>query len=243
MVKGLVHTMQENTRQMACHTTPRLDALKAALTGCRMVADIGCDHAYLPILLAQEDAAAHFIAADVREGPLLRAKENISRFGLADRIETRLGSGLIPVLPGECEAAVIAGMGGSVICNILQEGETVAKSLKRLVLQPMSAAPELRRFLYENGYIITDEILAQEDRRIYTIILAKKGQTVRFTSLDCYISPALREKRPPLFVPYAQKLVLQLHAAAEGMRQSKKTHRLLIDYEAILTELEILISI
>lgn len=140
--------MQENTRQMACHTTPRLDALKAALTGYRMVADIGCDHAYLPILLAQEDAAAHFIAADVREGPLLRAKENISRFGLADRIETRLGSGLIPVLPGECEAAVIAGMGGSVICNILQEGETVAKSLKRLVLQPMSAAPELRRFLY-----------------------------------------------------------------------------------------------
>lgn len=68
MVKGLVHTMQENTRQMACHTTPRLDALKAALTGYRMVADIGCDHAYLPILLAQEDAAAHFIAADVRRG-------------------------------------------------------------------------------------------------------------------------------------------------------------------------------
>lgn len=97
--------------------------------------------------------------------------------------------------------------------------------------------------MYENGYIITDEILAQEDRRIYTIILAKKGQAVRFTSLDCYISPALREKRPPLFVPYAQKLVLQLHAAAEGMRQSKKTHRLLIDYEAILTELEMLISI
>lgn len=235
--------MQENMRQMACHTTPRLDALRAALTGCRTVADIGCDHAYLPILLAQEDASARFIAADVREGPLLRAQENISRFGLANRVETRLGSGLKPILPGECDAAVIAGMGGSVICNILQESEAIAKSLERLVLQPMSAAPELRRFLYGNGYIITDEILAQEDRRIYTIILAKSGQTARFTALDCYISPALRRKRPPLFVPYVQKLALQLRAAAEGMRQSRKTHSLLIDYEAILAELETLISI
>lgn len=230
--------MQQTDRHMACHTTPRLRMLLDVLASARTVADIGCDHAYLPILLAREGRAAHIIAADVREGPLRRAQENIARFGLTGRIETRLGDGLSPLTPGEAEAIAIAGMGGTVICQILQEGETVARAADLLVLQPMSAAPDLRRFLYQNGYCLLRERLVQEDARIYTVLIAQNGKAQRFTELDCYISPALRAERPPLFSAYAEKLYTQLRSAISGMRQAQRPHARLEEYEILLKELE-----
>lgn len=233
--------MQTN-RRMACHTTPRLLALRDVLAGARSVADIGCDHAYLPILLVQEGKAEHIIAADVREGPLRRAQANIARFGLLDRIETRLGNGLAPVAPGEAEAIAIAGMGGTVICQILQEGEAVARAAELLALQPMSAASDLRRFLYQNSYQILRERLVQEDARIYTIILAQSGRTECFSELDCYISPALRAERPPLYCAYVEKLSMRLRAALEGMRHAQTPLLQLGCQEALLKELEQLIK-
>lgn len=230
--------MPDESGLMACHTTPRLEALCAALSGCKSVADIGCDHAYLSILLARADKKVRIIATDLREGPLLCARENIKRFGLSDRIETRLGNGLEPIAPGECEAIAAAGMGANAICGILRADEQAAKRARLLVLQPMSAAPDLRRYLYENGYTIKQEILVREDRRIYTILLAYGGETKSYAELDCYISPALRAFRPPLYISYVKKLYKQCQNAAEGMGKAHTQNCRLAGYERLADELK-----
>ncbi|MBE7027225.1 MAG: SAM-dependent methyltransferase [Ruminococcaceae bacterium] len=138
--------MKNDKNTMACHTTPRLDALLKILQNSKSVADIGCDHAYLSILLARADENKKIIGADIKEGPLNRARENVERFGLSGRIELRLGDGLSPLKSGEVDTIVIAGMGALVISGILNEGAAIAKKADRLVLQPMSSAHELRSF-------------------------------------------------------------------------------------------------
>ena len=229
--------MKNFSRNMACHTTPRLDALIKILNNTDSVADIGSDHAYLPILLAKADTEKKIIASDIGTGPLSRAKNNVERFGLADRIELRLGDGLDTLCVGETQAIVIAGMGANVICNILSKGERVAKNAELLVLQPMTSAHELRRFLYENGYVINNEILVREDRRIYTIILAKSGDSAGFCDVDCYISDALLKSKDVLFDEYLKNQKKRLVRALGGMRRAKNKKVDINYYEKLIDAL------
>ena len=229
-------------RRMACHTTPRLTALADCLENATSIADIGCDHAYLPILLAKRGISRKIIATDVREGPLRRARENIKRFGYDDVIETRLGSGLLPLSPGETEAIVIAGMGGTVICNILKEGERIARAANRLLLQPMSSSVELRQWLYQNGYTIVEETLVQEQARIYSILTVVSGPTGAYGALDCYISPALRRANPPLLPLYAKKYRASLQTAIDGLAKAQAKPERLAHYQKLQQKLEELIK-
>ena len=229
--------MTNDKNNMACHTTPRLDALLKILQNSKSVADIGCDHAYLSILLARSDENKKIIGADIKEGPLNKARENVERFGLSDRIELRLGDGFAPLKTGEVDTIVIAGMGALVISGILSEGEDTAKKADRLVLQPMSSAHELREFLYKNGYIIENEHLVREERRIYTIIIAKSGKTDSFTPGDCYASPALRKSGDVLYREYLLKQKSIIENALCGMKNAKrKTDEKM--YENLLCELD-----
>lgn len=234
--------MQKEKRRMACHTTPRLQALAERLSQVSSIADIGCDHAYLPILLAKRDISRKIIATDVREGPLRRARENIVRFGYDDMIETRLGSGLAPLSAGETDAIVIAGMGGTVICSILKEGESVARAAKFLLLQPMSSAVDLRQWLYENGYSVTEETLVQEQARIYTIITAISRQTGVYHAVDCYVSPALREANPPLLSQYIEKYCSSLQNAIDGLSKTQTQSEDLAYYKDLQQKLKALIE-
>ena len=121
--------------------TPRLEMLTRHIFG-KTVADIGTDHAYIPIKLAEKGIAV--IASDISDGPLKAAAENIAKSG--NCIELRKGSGLKPFLPGEADTVIIAGMGGELIEKILTESPDVAKSCM-LVLQPMNSQEDLRKFL------------------------------------------------------------------------------------------------
>ena len=103
-----------------------------------IVADIGTDHGYVATELIRRGQAKRVIAADVRQGPLNAAIENINKYGMGDVIETRLGSGLSVIKPYESDLAVIAGMGGELIIEIIKEDIETARSMK-LVLQPMNA--------------------------------------------------------------------------------------------------------
>lgn len=229
--------MKNDKNTMACHTTPRLDALLKILQNSKSVADIGCDHAYLSILLARADENKKIIGADIKEGPLNRARENVERFGLSGRIELRLGDGLSPLKSGEVDTIVIAGMGALVISGILNEGAETAKNADRLILQPMSSAHELREFLYKNGYIIENEHLVREDRRIYTIIIAKSGDTGEFTPGDCYVSRALRQSGDALYREYVLKQKSIIENALCGMKNAKRSIDKQI-YEKLVCELE-----
>ncbi len=170
--------------------TPRLECIVGRVRA-KAAADIGCDHAYVPIRLIEDGRAERVIAADMNAGPLGIARENIGRRGLTDRIETRLGEGLSVLSPGEADVIIIAGMGGEMIETILRRDEETAKRA-RLVLQPMNSQYELRKFLILNGYEITAEDIAVEGYKVYNIIEAREGRRPPFENeFDYQIPPYL----------------------------------------------------
>lgn len=142
---------------------------------CRVLADIGCDHAYTCLYLVAKGVCTYALAVDVKSGPLLRAKENINRYGFSDRIKTRLSDGLSKISLGEADCILISGMGGPLIIDILKEGWEKANSAKVLILQPQSEIEKVREFLHKTGYQITAEDMCSEEGKFYTVMRAKRG--------------------------------------------------------------------
>ena len=155
----------------------RLNTVASMVTPGNTVADVGCDHGYLPIMLVREGIAPSAIAMDVRPGPLSRAKAHIEEYGLTNKIETRLSDGLAGPAEGECDTLVIAGMGGPLIEKILGNDPAKARSFKELILGPQSDVPHFRRWLCENGFSIIDEAMVCEDGKYYPLIKAVYKKT------------------------------------------------------------------
>jgi len=198
------------------------------------IADIGTDHAYLPIYLVTYNICPKVIATDLSPGPLNRAKENVQIYNLSDKIELRLGEGLEPIAPGEVDAAVIAGMGGETIARILQRSDAVAETLDRIIIQPMTNQPKLRKNLFEIGFSIIDERVAKDDGKFYEIIVIQKKTQDSFDDIDVEIGPILREKRDSIITEYLthrllkfEKLVcklenMQSHYALRALKEYKR---------------------
>lgn len=134
------------------------------------VCDIGCDHAFVSIYLVANGIADRVIASDVRTGPCAIARDNISRWGMSDRIDLRLGDGLGTVDPGEADSVIIAGMGGMLITDILEAGKAVVERAGQLVLQPQSELEHVRRYIYENGWNISDEKMLVDAGKYYVVM-------------------------------------------------------------------------
>ena len=148
----------------------RLKAVADFVTAGYKLADIGTDHAYIPIALMEQNLIPGAIAMDINEGPLQRAGEHIAENRMEKKIEIRLSNGFSALKKGEAESAVIAGMGGGLMIRILTEGERIAKSLKECILQPQSEIERVRKFLLEEGYDILDENMVKDDGKYYTIL-------------------------------------------------------------------------
>ena len=148
----------------------RMHAIADMVSEGGIVADVGCDHGYLPITLVREGISPSAVALDVRPGPLSRAKAHIEEYGLASEIESRLSDGLSGLSAGECDTLVIAGMGGPLIEKILGNDPVKAQSFKEMILGPQSDVPHFRRWLFENGYFIIDEAMVCEEGKYYTLI-------------------------------------------------------------------------
>lgn len=203
--------------------TPRLAAV-AELTGqCNCFADIGTDHAYLPIFLYMTDKCRQAVACDVRKGPLERAASSVAEYGINAAVSLRLGSGLDPLSPNEADAIAIAGMGGLLIAEILRGGADKLTAAKRIILQPMTSVPELRMFLYQNGYKIQCEILAKEDSKIYNIISVIPNIHEKYapTDTDLFIGKYLIEKRPVHFDEYLEQKQRKLENMISGLCSSR----------------------
>lgn len=135
-----------------------------------IVADVGADHAYLAIWLVLNEVCPRAIATDLRTGPLLNAQKNIFKYGVADKIETRLSDGLDAVFPAEVEDIVIAGMGGELIMQIIARADWLKGPAKHLVLQPMSGEAELREFLASQKFKIVAEQAVVSCGKVYTVM-------------------------------------------------------------------------
>lgn len=139
---------------------------------CGLLADVGCDHAYASIHLVASGIAKRAVAMDVRTGPLLRAKENISRFGMGDRIEARLSDGLCSLAVSEADVILVCGMGGPLMLDILKKGWEKVCAARYIVLQPQSEIAQVRLFLHKMEFRITGEDMCEEDGKFYTAMQA-----------------------------------------------------------------------
>ena len=148
----------------------RLAAIGDMITPGMKVVDVGCDHAYLLISLVQSGWIPGGIGTDIGSGPLSAAQEHVINAGLGSRIELRLGDGLHPVDAGEGECLVIAGLGGKTMLYILQDEKEKADSFLEWVLEPQSDAGEVRRYLYDNGYLILEEEMVREADKFYPVM-------------------------------------------------------------------------
>lgn len=189
--------------------SPRLEKVAGFVLPGEPAADIGSDHAYLPIYLVRNGIVPSAVAVEVHPSPWQSSLDQVHLHQLEDKIQVRLGDGFAPLAPGEVATAVVAGMGARTIIHILSHGQAILPTLKRLVLQPMAGVAELRQWLYDRGFCLVDEELVQEGEQFYFILAAEKGETKPLSPWEREFGPILLAKRHPLLVPYLERLIRQ----------------------------------
>ena len=165
---------------MKLELSPRLAAVADLVPKGAVLADIGTDHAYLPVHLLLEGRIFHTIAADIRPGPLDHARRTAAEYRVTECVDFRLCDGLSAIAPGDCDTVTIAGMGGETIAHILSQALWTRDGV-RLVLQPQSTQNVLREFLVQSGYRIVCECVVREGERWYPILLVEGGAMAQLT--------------------------------------------------------------
>ena len=197
--------------------TPRLRAIAEQVpTGARF-ADVGTDHGYLPVWLLRFGRIDSAIAADLRKGPLDRARETAQRFGVSERISFRLCDGLSAICPEEADTVAIAGMGGETIISILDDAPWT-KVGTLLLLQPMTGFVELRLWLQGHDYQITGERIACEGERLYSILAVQGGEMPPLSPAELW---AGRQNSGPLRREYLAHMRRKAEKALRGQQTAQ----------------------
>lgn len=183
-------------------------------------ADIGTDHAYLPVFLVSSGMVERAFAADINRGPLDRADENIALSGLAGQIETRLTDGLCGLEGLSITDIAICGMGGELIARIINDAPWVRDERVRLILQPMTKAELLREYLTSQGFRMVDETLVESDR-VYQVICAEFcGEKEEYTPLELLLGRYNLSRGGELLSTLVEALKRTLNTRIEGKRVS-----------------------
>ncbi len=199
---------------------PRLACAASMVRQGAVVADIGTDHAYLPVYLIKNGIVGFAIASDINRGPLERARQSAARYGVEENIRFELADGLEGVNP-EREGVtdiVICGMGGELIARIIHDSEYTRREGIQLILQPMSSAYELREYMAAAGFDILDERLSRAAGKIYTCILARyDGKKRKFSPTELLLGKRNIEKRELLFDDFAMRHKVGLEKRIAGL--------------------------
>ncbi len=201
----------------------RLMAIADLVRKGKVFADIGTDHAYLPVYLVEKGIINRGIAADLRVGPLENAKEAVVSYGYSDNIELRLSDGLDNFSENEVEEIAVAGMGGLLISSFIERTQWLKNEEIHLILQPMTHVEELRKTLFDNGFIIDKEVVAKDGDKLYIILSVYfyEGQTA-YTDLDLIVGKLpynddtlSKEYLKKIYDKYNKKLVALKNADKE----------------------------
>ncbi|WP_449537004.1 tRNA (adenine(22)-N(1))-methyltransferase [Ferdinandcohnia sp. Marseille-Q9671] len=204
----------------------RLETVASYIPKGSILADIGSDHAYLPCYAYLNGLISKGIAGEVVEGPFQSAKKQVAKNQLETKIDVRKGNGLEVIQPNEATCITIAGMGGSLIRTILEEGKHKLLGVERLILQPNIGASTIREWLIDNEWeLVTEEIL-QEDKKIYEVLVAERGNPLRpyvNKEIELLLGPFLAKERSSVFekkwsheLAHWEKIIKQLEAADES---------------------------
>lgn len=216
-------------------TTPlskRLLSVCSFVPSGNIVADIGTDHARVPIYLIQKGIIPAAIASDIGKGPLEKARENIEYYGLKEKIELRLGNGMETLSAGDAECIIIAGMGGELMSNLLKN--YIPEGTKRLILQPMTDSYFVRDAITYSGYKIIEEDLISENDKFYSVIVCEPGKS-NLTREETYLSPLM--KVHSLYKDYLLHKISRMEKAAKMAEKAGAETDFLYEYNLYLKEL------
>ena len=194
----------------------RLQAIADFVEKGQSLADIGTDHGFLPMFLAENNICPKVVLSDINTGPLEKAAENIARHCPGKEFDIRLGSGMSTIASGEVDVIVIAGMGGLLIADIMGEDPPRSGSYKRFILQPRNAQDKLRSWLLGNNFSLCDEKLVREGKYICEIIVAQPNDQrpsvhpnnrLFQREMDFEISPVLFRQKDPLLTAFIKNKI------------------------------------
>lgn len=222
-----------------------MSAVAAMVTAGNVLADVGTDHAYVPIALVQQEKIPRAIAMDINRGPLQRAREHISACRLEDYIETRLSDGVEALQAGEVDSILIAGMGGDLCIHILEEGMSVCRQAKELILQPQSELARVRKYLREHFFQIMDEDMVIEDGKYYPMMRVVPVEEDRLWSclpesivLPCDMyGPLLLKNGNPSLRKYLVKQHKQLSGILKELEKQPGSEAISLRKQQVLEEL------
>ena len=197
---------------------PRLHAISSLVTDGAKLVDVGTDHGFIPVRLLLDDRIRTAIASDIGAAPLDHARRTAEQFGVTDRMDFRLCDGLCGISEDEVDTVVIAGMGGDNIAAILSAAPWTRNGTL-LLLQPMSKAEVLRRYLPENGYRVIAEQLVADKGVIYPILTVRGGEMPPASDPQTWGGFLLQSD--PLRNRYLDEQILRLRRAASGLGKAK----------------------
>ena len=218
----------------------RLQIIAERLKDNKTMADIGTDHGFLPVYMVQQGLCERAVAADI-SAPSLEKAAQLCRQEDIENVDVRCGDGISVLRSGEVEGIAIAGMGGILITEILGKDPEHTASFKRFVLQPRSAAGELRRWLLLNGFVITAEDLVYEGKFIPQIITAVPRKWLGQSDDDvtagheipdreiCYEVPPWILKAQGPVADHLGRLIRREEHILEGLRRAEQRDQKLID--------------
>lgn len=226
------------------HLTPRLKIIADSIDKCKSIADIGSDHAYLPIYLVRNGKAERAIATDVNTGPANISGERIKHYGLEDVIDVRIGYGLKVLKHYEADILIISGMGGLLIIDIIKESLDIARSVQLLILQPMKDSYLLRKWLVKNCFYIADVEIVKEDNKFYEIIWAEPNDKSKGLQVINYIDDKLLNKKNPVLLEYLNSKIheyetimkkLEVYNTPNAIKRYKQCDDMLEYYKEVKT--------
>ena len=203
-----------------------------------VVADIGTDHAHIPIYLIKNNIISKAYACDINKGPLEKAKENINYYGVKN-IELRLSNGLEKLKTGEADTLIIAGMGGELITDILERGRRFFDTERKFILSPHTKIDEVRKFLLSNGFEITKEDMCIDEGKFYTVMEVKYTENKEmYSEAELLYGKYLIENKHPVLLRFLKKeetkyISILLNIGLNEERKTEFRHRLDIIKETI----------
>lgn len=186
----------------ADHLSVRLATVADYVPMGSRLADIGTDHAYLPVNLAKRGKIVGGVAGEVVKGPFENAQHEIEKEGLTSRITARLANGLQAIEADDhIDTVAIAGMGGTLIVQILTQDFDRLAGVNRLVLQPNVGEKNVRQFLMTHGFQLVTEQIVTEDGHDYEILVADRADNPQqYSAEDLRFGPYLLAEHNAIFM-------------------------------------------
>ena len=224
----------------------RLKLIYDMIPQCDILCDIGTDHALIPAYALLNKRCRKAVATDIRKGPLDRARRTLESHNLLDVVDLRLGNGLEAVSLDEADVIVLAGIGGVLITRLLGDQLDKARKARRIIMQPMYAQEVVRPFLWQHGFVVTDEALSREGRKLYQVLAAvydgEASASVKKDRLFAIIGEGLIEKRDPLLEDWLCDRIKKQRRIVGGLRKAAVPRPGLEKEEALLQEMEALLK-